>query len=124
MQGGNSGDLIGDMQYNAYLGGTPNHQISLRSNYAFGQGWNLDLSGRYVSKTQHYPINSLAPQTIAPYVTLDARVAWQVDRQLELAVMGKNLLSNRHTEFVDTLLPYTRAYDVQRTLYLTALWRF
>ena len=124
MQGGNSGDLIGDMQYNAYLGSTPKHQISLRSNYAFGQGWNLDLSSRYVSKTLHYPINSIEPETVAPYVAVDARLAWQVDRQLEVAVIGKNILSNRHTEFIDTLLPYTRAYDVQRTLFLTALWRF
>ena len=118
-----TGDLIGDMQVKSYEGATPNHQLSLRSNYAFGQGLNLDLSARYVSKTLHYGLNVLEPVVIQPYTALDARLAWQVDRQLELAVIGKNLLTNRHTEFIDTL-PYTRAYDVQRTLFFTALWRF
>jgi hypothetical protein len=51
------------------------------------------------------------------------RLAWLVDRQLELALVGKNLLTNRHTEVVDTI-PFTRAYDVQRTFFFTALWRF
>ena len=123
MHGEHTGDLIGDMQVNSYEGGTPNHQISLRSNYSFAQGLNMDLWARHVSKTLHYGINALSPVTVQPYVTLDARLAWQVDRQLELAVMGKNLLTNRHTEFIDSL-PYTRAYDVQRTLFFTALWRF
>ncbi len=123
VKGVHTGDLIGDMQVNAYEGATPQHQFSLRSNYSFGQGFNLDVWARHVSKTTHYGLNALEPLVIRPYASLDARLAWQVDRQLEVAVVGKNLLTNRHTEFVDTL-PYTRAYDVQRTLYLTALWRF
>ena len=123
VQGAHTGDLIGDMQVKAYEGGTPQHQFSLRSNYSFAQGWNLDVWARHVSKTSHYTLNALEPLVVNPYASLDARLAWQMDRQLELAVMGKNLLTNRHTEFVDTL-PYTRAYDVQRTLYVTALWRF
>jgi len=122
-QGVLTGDLIGDMQVKAIAGGTPQQQLSLRSNYSFGQGFNLDLWARHVSQTTHYGLNALEPMVIRPYASLDARLAWQVDRQLEVAVMGKNLLTNRHTEFVD-ILPYTRAYDVQRSLFLTALWRF
>ena len=123
VRGVHTGDLIGDMQVKAYEGATPQHQFSLRSNYAFGQGFNLDLWARHVSKTSHYTLNDLLPLVISPYASLDARLAWQVDRKLEVAVMGKNLLTSRHTEFVDTL-PYTRAYDVARTLFITALWRF
>ncbi len=123
VQGVHTGDLIGDMQVKSYEGATPQHQFSVRSNYSFGQGLNLDVWARHVSQTTHYGLNALEPLVIRPYASLDARLAWQVDRQLELAVMGKNLLTNRHTEFVDTL-PYTRAYDVPRTLFITALWRF
>jgi len=123
VQGVHTGDLIGDMQVKAYEGATPQHQWSLRSNYSFGQGLNLDLWLRQVSATQHYALNALEPWVIKAYATLDARLAWQVDRQLEVAVMGKNLLTNRHSEFVDTY-PYTRMYDAQRALFLTALWRF
>jgi iron complex outermembrane receptor protein len=122
-QGVLTGDLIGDSQIKAYEGATPQHQLSLRSNYSFGQGLNLDLWARRVSATKHYALNAVDPFVIHAYVSLDARLAWQVDRQLELAVMGKNLLTNRHAEFADSF-PYTRAYDVQRTLFLTALWRF
>lgn len=123
MQGSNSAGLTNDIPLSAYLGGTPKHQIALRSNYAWGQGWNLNVSARYVSQAYYYPINSDTPETIAPYTALDARLAWQVDRQLELALLGKNLLSSRHTEFIDTA-PNARAYDVQRSLFLSALWRF
>lgn len=123
MQGSNSAGLSTDIPLSAYLGGTPKHQIALRSNYAWGQGWNLNVAARYVSQAYYYPINADTPETIAPYTSLDARLAWQVDRQLELALLGKNLLRNRHTEFIDTA-PNARAYDVQRSLFVSALWRF
>jgi len=62
-----TGDLIGDMQIKAYEGATPQHQFSLRSNYTFGQGFNLDLWARHVSQTQHYGLNALQPLVIRPY---------------------------------------------------------
>jgi iron complex outermembrane receptor protein len=123
VEGVHTGDLIGDMQVKIYEGATPQHQFSLRSNYSFGQGLNLNLAARHVSKALHYGINDLEPTVIEPYAALDMRLAWLVDRQLELALVGKNLLTNRHTEFVDRI-PFTRAYDVQRTFFFTALWRF
>ena len=123
LQGVHTGDLIGDMQVKIYEGATPQHQFSLRSNYAFGKGVNVNLSARHVSKALHFGINDLAPTVIQAYAALDVRLAWPVDRQLELAMVGKNLLTSRHTEFVDTV-PFTRAYDVQRTLFFTAVWRF
>jgi outer membrane receptor for monomeric catechols len=83
----------------------------------------LNLLARHVSKALHYGINDLEPTVIKPYAALDVRLAWLVDRRFELAMVGKNLLTNRHTEFIDTV-PFTRAYDVQRTLFFTALWRF
>ena len=123
LQGVHTQDLIGDMQVKIHEGATPQHQLSLRSNHIFGSGFNLNLSARHVSQTLQYGLNELEPSVIKPYAALDARLSWQVDRQLELALMGKNLLTNRHTEFADTV-PFTRAYDVQRTLFFTALWRF
>ena len=123
LKGVHTGDLIGDMQIKIYEGATPQHQFSLRSNYSFGKGFNLNLLARHVSKALHYGINDLEPTVIKPYAALDVRLAWLVDRRFELAMVGKNLLTNRHTEFIDTV-PFTRAYDVQRTLFFTALWRF
>jgi hypothetical protein len=51
------------------------------------------------------------------------RLAWQVNRSTELSVMGRNLLKNRHTEFIN-IFPVTRAYDVQRSALVQAVVRF
>ncbi len=123
IQGVHTGDLFGDLQVNAFEGASPRHQFSLRSNYVFDRGINLDLWARRTSQTSHYVLNLTNPLVIGPYTALDARLAWQVDRQLELAIVGKNLLTDRHSEFI-SILPYTRAYDIQRRLFVTALWRF
>jgi len=123
IQGVHTGDLFSELQVSAFETTSPRHQFSLRSNYIFEGGINLDLWARRNSQTVHYVLNVNDPVVIRPYTALDVRLAWQVDRQLELAMIGKNLLSDRHSEFI-SILPYTRAYDVQRSLFVTALWRF
>jgi iron complex outermembrane receptor protein len=123
IQGVHTGDLFSELQVSAFETASPRHQFSLRSNYVFDGGINLDLWARRNSQTSHFVLNVNDPVVIRPYTALDARLAWQVDRQLELAIMGKNLLNGRHSEFI-SILPYTRAYDIQRSLFVTALWRF
>ena len=54
---------------------------------------------------------------------MDARLAWQYNRQTELSVLGRNLLRDRHTEFIGGL-PATQAFDVRRNVLLQALVRF
>jgi iron complex outermembrane recepter protein len=41
----------------------------------------------------------LPAQNVPAFVSLDARLAWSAGRQLELAVVGQNLLADHHVEF-------------------------
>jgi hypothetical protein len=51
----------------------------------------FDQTYRYVS--------ALPAQTVASYGTVDARLGWHVTPQLELSVVGHNLLQPHHAEF-------------------------
>ena len=50
-------------------------------------------------------------------------LAWQVNRSLEVSLLGRNLLKDRHTEFIN-IFPVTRAYDAQRSALVQAVVRF
>jgi outer membrane receptor for monomeric catechols len=78
---------------------------------------------RYNSGTAHYTLNTNALTPLPGYTGLDMRLAWQVNRSTELSLMGRNLLKDRHTEFIN-IFPVTRAYDVQRSALVQAVVRF
>ncbi len=59
---------------------------------------------------------------IAPYLQLDARLAWKALENLELALVGRNLFG-AHTEYVDEIrLNYPT--QVEPSAYLKVTWRF
>ena len=60
---------------------------------------------------------------VPAYTGLDVRLAWQFNHRTELSLMGRNLLKDRYTEFIN-ILPFTRAYDVQRSVLAQAVVRF
>jgi iron complex outermembrane receptor protein len=51
----------------------------------------LDLWLRYVDE--------LEIQQVPSYVTLDARLAWQLTNAIQIALIGRNLLESSHLEF-------------------------
>ncbi|WP_353572527.1 TonB-dependent receptor [Candidatus Albibeggiatoa sp. nov. BB20] len=75
---------------------TPEHQISLRHHFDLGSGWESDWWLRYVSDAVGTDNGS---NDVDSYISLDIRLAWQVDEHLELSVVGQNLLDNQHPEF-------------------------
>jgi iron complex outermembrane receptor protein len=118
-----TGDALGDVQVRAFENSAPRHQVTLRNNFSLASDLNLDVRLRYNSATAHYTLNSQGPTPLEGYTGLDMRLAWQVNRSTELSVMGRNLLKNRHTEFIN-IFPVTRAYDVQRSALVQAVVRF
>jgi iron complex outermembrane recepter protein len=94
---------------------SPRHQASLRSSFNLPGNVELDLWGRYVDRLPAFDISS--------YVTLDARLAWEPVAGLELALVGQNLLDNRHLEFEPEFLG-TQATEVERSVYVKLTWRF
>lgn len=93
----------------------PRHQLSLRSNYDLSDKLQLNLWLRYTSKIAFYDIPG--------YVTMDAKLAFRPTKNTELFLVGQNLFSENHREFVSDIIPSTPAY-IPRGIYAGAQWRF
>ncbi|MBI1905990.1 MAG: TonB-dependent receptor [Rhodocyclales bacterium] len=97
-------------------GAVPRNQASLR--------WQMDLSARtqldgwlrYVGRL------SGADQGVDAYTTLDMRLATNVRPDLELALIGQNLLDSRHLEFREAF--GARPYEIRRGAYVKATLKF
>jgi iron complex outermembrane receptor protein len=72
----------------------------------------LDLRLRYV--------DDLPARSLDAYTTLDARLAWRPRTQIELALVGQNLLSPRHAEFP---AGGGETIQVRRGAYAEVTWR-
>jgi len=67
-------------------------------------------------------VDALRSSNVPGYVTLDLRLAWRPLQNLELALVGQNLVDSHHPEFVpeELFLPT----EVQRSVYGKITWRF
>ena len=90
----------------------PEHQFSLRSS--------LDLPGRFEFDANYRFVARIPSQHLPAYDELDLRLGWQPTTQLELSVVGQNLLRDRHAEFNTAA---TRQY-IERSVYGKVTWRF
>lgn len=94
----------------------PNHQAVMRSAWDLGRRFELDITGRYVSK--------LTNSTISDYATADCRVGYQAFSGFEFFAAGQNLIGPAHHEFDSPLTLQTLKAQTERTLYLGATWTF
>lgn len=101
--------------YLAAEGENPRHQVSLRSTMDLPCGWALDLWGRYV--------DDLPSQNVSSYITMDARLGWRPTDNWEFSLVGQNLLSPSHEEFISEIIEFTPT-KVERSVYLKAKWQF
>jgi iron complex outermembrane receptor protein len=92
----------------------PDHFFAIRS--SMDLPWNLqfDSALRYVGELPH-------PATPA-YVTLDLRLGWSASKNLEVAIVGRNLLDSHHPEFRNAQPALTR--EVERSVYATVRWTY
>jgi iron complex outermembrane receptor protein len=68
-------------------------------------------------------VDNLPTLQIDSYVQLDIRIAWRPIRNLELAIIGQNLLDDRHAEFRPSFIA-TQQAEIQRGVYGKVTWRF
>jgi len=68
-------------------------------------------------------VDSLPALGIPSYITLDARLGWRPTPNIELAIVGQNLLDNQHPEFTPTFIP-TRQTEIERGVYGKITLRF
>ncbi len=95
----------------------PQQSVSLRSLFNLTDELELDAWGRYVDEL--YIDNRYIPA----YVTLDVRLGWHPDKDLELSLSGQNLLDNHHPEFSDDLYISVPS-QIQRGYLAQISWRF
>jgi iron complex outermembrane receptor protein len=96
-------------------GSDPSHQLSLLSSLDLPQAMKLDLWLRYVDDLPELDVDS--------YIALDGRLAWQPKAEIELSLVGQNLLDNRHVEFRSNFYP-TPLTQIERSVYFKLTFAF
>ncbi len=96
-------------------GQTPHHQASLRTTWDVTRNWELDAWLRYVD---HLP-----SQLVPSYLELDLHVGWRPTDSLELSLVGRNLLNDRHPELTNLVVPGEPS-EVERSVHGKVTWSF
>ena len=101
---------------------TPNHQAHMRSSWDLP--WNIewDLMLFFVDTIGQFN-DDLTKTTVPSYFRLDVRLGWRPRDNVEINVVGQNLLDNRHPEFV-IVPPRLNPAEVERTVYAAIKWYF
>ena len=76
----------------------------------------LDTWLRFVDELPTFPVDR--------YVTLDARLGWKPFKNLELSIVGQNLIEGYHQEFALETLDISINTEVERSIYGKITWRF
>jgi iron complex outermembrane receptor protein len=89
----------------------PSHYWMLRSSFDVAPGKELDLTLRRMG--------ALSTPVVPAYYEMDLRFGWQVRPDLELSIVGQNLLHSSHAEFGSN--PARSVFD--RSVFLKMLWK-
>lgn len=103
-----------------FLGATPSHQISLRSSLDITPHLQWDAWLRRVGQLAG---NGSGIDRVPAYTSLDMRLAWKAQPNLEISLVGQNLLDADHPEMVMTNILSTPV-QIERGVYLKADWKF
>lgn len=115
--------LKSDMEGGIEVGDEPRHMASVRTALSLQKNVDLDVWVRYMDQvTALYAASPDLLYTIDDYVALDVRLAWRAAANLELALVGQNLLDDSHVEFVQEA--FTSPTEVERGVYGTITYTF
>ncbi len=71
--------------------------VAFRSSFDITSAFEMDVWLRYADSV----LGVDAEQAVPSYVTVDARLGWKLNKNLELAFIANNLNNSRHSEFYD-----------------------
>jgi iron complex outermembrane receptor protein len=97
---------------NANEADSPQNQFQIRGHFGLRRNLDWDASAAYTSPLANVP----------GYTRVDSRLGWQPGEKLEFSIVGQNLLSPRHLEFVDTIP--INGTEVPRSVFAKVVWRF
>ena len=96
-------------------GENAHNKVFLQSSWDLNYDLEFDVIARYV--------DSLPALGIPHYISLDLRLGWRPYENLELSLVGQNLLQPHHPEFAGEFIN-VRNTEVQRGVYAKAVWRY
>ena len=94
---------------------SPRHEVAVRSRLDLTRDVEIDASYRFV--------DSLPAFGIPAYHTVDLRIGWRPCKNVELSLVGQNLLDPAHPEFLTGFVAAVPK-EVQRAVYGKITWRF
>ena len=106
-----------DLQTNNAAKSSPNHQLSIWSFTEMSDNFSLNAGIRYVGD-----VDSPAPG-IHSYTSLDCHLNWKISKQLNISLVGQNMLNDNHNEFQPDFIAI-QATEVERSVYAKATWLF
>jgi iron complex outermembrane recepter protein len=101
----------------------PENQVFLRSSMDLPRGFEIGAALRWIDSLtiSNGPNGGPVAGTVPSYFELNARVAWHVNRRLELSVVGQNLLHDHHPEYG---FPSPSTEEIARSVYGKVEWRY
>ncbi|MGH7942294.1 MAG: TonB-dependent receptor plug domain-containing protein [Limisphaerales bacterium] len=104
-------------------GASPENQFMIRSSMDLPREITFDTALRFIDKLT-FPQPGVAPMiTVPDYFELDARLAWHINKNWEVAVIGQNMLHDRHAEFEPTYV-HTQATEIPRSVFAQVTFQF
>ncbi|HUB87342.1 MAG TPA: TonB-dependent receptor [Verrucomicrobiae bacterium] len=97
----------------------PEQQFQIRSSMDLPHDTELDAALRWVDELHNN--DGATPGTVPSYFELDARLAWRPIKNLELSIVGQNLLHDHHPEYG---FPSPTREEIVRSVYGKVSWQF
>lgn len=95
------------------IGSGPKHQFQLHSQLRLRHDLDFDAT--------IYHVGQVPEGAVGRYARLDLRLAWKARKDMEISLVGQNLLDDRHFESIGQ---DSAASDVPRSLYAQVRWIF
>lgn len=101
----------------------PKNQVSLNSSMDLPKAVQLYAALRWVDSLtiNNGPTGGPVAGKVPSYFELNARLAWHATKDLELSIVGENLLHNRHQEYG---FPSPTTQWIERSLFGKVAWRY
>lgn len=97
----------------------PQNQVFFRSSMDLPCRTELDAAFRWIDEVHNN--NGSTPGTVPAYAEVDVRLGWHATKNLELSVVGQNLLHEQHPE---AGFPGSAQEQIVRSIYGKMTWRF
>ena len=93
----------------------PRHQVSLRSSMNLSRNIDLDAQLRWVDTL------ALGTASVPSYTELNMRLGWRPAKNVEISLVGQNLLHDQHVEYGS---PSPTRVEIERSVFGKVQWEF